>query len=336
MQDKWIVRSEYKEYAVNLSRYSSLFVNYTSNENSLINPIIEFFQPRSKVKEDYTILDYNNEFEEISTKKYISYKLSNDIIIDETKLGAKSMLAGQIKKNLLNDAEADGYINTINVLLEDLVTSSNSEIPIRAKSFTHQSIIKLLEMDIDFGVVGETNSVLYQNKQLLPILKDYILGVPTPPIVFFFYPENYLSPREQLIMKRMLDDFSEHIPVFVLTKTKTFLSGDYSGLNYFIKEKQFFTEKFLEQLEWNSPIEFSSEELLESVIHVTRKSIDQWELNPVLSNYQSADLVLFEPIDIYVFVELMKKAGFSFELRLDVEKLPRPVYQYVLDVYEKM
>ncbi|MFL2116181.1 hypothetical protein ACEN4P_00960 [Marinilactibacillus psychrotolerans] len=336
MQNKWLVRTNSKEYEVNLSNYSSLFVNYTSDENSLINPIVEFFQPRSKVKDDYTILDYNSEFDEISTKKYISYKLSNDIIIDEMKLGAKSILAGQIKKNLLNDAEADGYINTINVLLEDLVTSSNSEIPIRAKSFTHQSIIKLLEMDIDFGIVGETNSVLYQNKQLLPILKDYILGVPTPPIVFFFYPENYLSPREQLTMKEMLNQFSEQIPIFVLTKTKIFLSGKCSGMNYFVNGKQLFTEEFIEALEWNSPIEFNSKELMNSVMHVLRKSIDQWELHPVLSNYQSADLVLFEPIDIYVFVELMRKAGFSFELRLDEEKLPKPVYQYVLDVYEKM
>lgn len=336
MQNQWLVRTEEKEYSINLTRYSSLFVNYTSDENALIQPVVDFFQPRSKVKDEYTILDRMNDYEELSTKKFIAYILSNDIIINEMKLGAKSMLAGQIKKNLLNDAEADGYINTINVLLEDLVTSSNSEIPVRAKSFTHQSIIKLLELDMDLTRGEETNSVLHQNKQLIPIMKDYILSVPTPPILFFFYPENYLSPKEQVEMRQLLDQLSTYIPLFILTKTKIFLSEEYAGLNYFVNEQQLFTQELLEELEWNSPIEFSIEELEKSVLHVAKKSMAYWELHPILSNYRSADLVLFEAIDIYVFVELMKKTGFVFEVDLDQDKIPDPVYHYVVDVYEKM
>ncbi|WP_079708831.1 hypothetical protein [Paraliobacillus ryukyuensis] len=336
MDFQLLVKKDYEEYEINISQYSSLFVNHTTDERSLIQPIIEYFQPRSKMKNELKVIDLEND-EELSTARFQAITFSNDLLLEETKLGSKSLLKGQVKQSFLNNVEADGYINNINILLEDLVDNSIAELPVKPKLLTYDSIIKLLEIDMGQNMVGETNQFIYQNKLLLPILGRHLRNnLKQPGIIYFFYPETYLSPKEQIEMYELLQIFSETIPVFVITKSKQFLTKQMSGMNYFIKNKQMFNPKFIEDLEWNCPVNFEYEDLQQSVMNILFKYADVLELEPELSNFTDADVILFQSIDLYVFTSLMYKMKFKFSINLDKDKMYTPVYNFILELYEKI
>lgn len=69
MDFQLLVKKDYEEYEINISQYSSLFVNHTTDERSLIQPIIEYFQPRSKMKNELKVIDLEND-EELSTARF--------------------------------------------------------------------------------------------------------------------------------------------------------------------------------------------------------------------------------------------------------------------------
>lgn len=237
----------------------------------------------------------------------------------------------------MNNVEADGYINNINVLLEDLVEHSISELPIRPRLLTYDSIIKLLEIDLGSNMLDETNQFIYQNKLLLPILNRYLMtNLKQPGIVFFFYPETYLSPLEQKEMYKLLQIFSDTIPIFVITKSKQFLCKDLEGMNYFIENKQTFSNQFIEDMEWNSPVIYEFEDLKDSVLSILQRYADVFELNPTVSNNTDADVILFKSIDLYVFTSLMYKMKYKFVLNVDETIMDNPVYEYIVDLYEKI
>ncbi|WP_053217000.1 hypothetical protein [Virgibacillus senegalensis] len=337
MDLRLLVRKDAEDYELNVGKYSSLFVNYTTNERALIQPVIDFFQPRSKMKNEISVSDIVNEYEEIASSRFRAITFTNDLLLEETKLGSKTLLKGQVKQSLLNNVEADGYINSINVLIEDLVEQSISELPVRPRLLTYDSLIKLLEIDLGSDMLGETNHFMHQNKLLLPILNKYLINnLNQPGIVFFFYPETYLSPKEQTEMHQLLQIFSETIPVFVITKSKQFLSDRLSGLNYFIHNHQIFSKEFIEELEWNSPVNYDYNDLEKRVVTLFQRFADLLELNPTISNYTDADVVLFTSIDLYVFVSLLFKMKFEFELNLDESRINAPVYKYIIDIYEKI
>lgn len=337
MQLRLFIRKDEMEYELNINNYSSLFVNYTTDERSLIESVIDYFQPKSKKDSNVSLMDLNNDYEEIPSSRFTAITLSNDLLLNESKLGSKSFLKGKLKQDLLNNVEADGYINNINVLLEDLVEQSIPEIPVRPKLLTYDSIIKLLEVDLGTSMVNETNQIIHQNKLLLPILNRYLKeNLKRPGIVFYFYPETYLSPREQKQMSKLLHMFSASMPVMVITKSKHFLADDVSGLNYFIRNKQVFNQDFIEELEWNCPLNFDYKELQESLMTILKKHIDVLEINPSLSNYTDADIILFRPIDLYVLTSIMYKMQYKFELNVNQDLILSPLYQYLVDFYEKI
>ncbi|WP_027963580.1 hypothetical protein, partial [Halalkalibacillus halophilus] len=336
MQDHWKIDFEDERYDLNIANYSSLFVNYTSNETNLINVLNDYLQPRSKVKDVMHIKDVGNDYEEINHHQVVAFKLSNDLLLAEISLGAKSYTKNQIKHDLLNNIETDGYLNTINTLIEDLVEQALLEYPIRSKDFTIDTFMKMLE--IDMGLVnnqGVTNNFLHQNKILLPIVKKHLeIVTKGRKIIFYMYPESYLSPKEQMELKNLLIEYSEEIPVFVVTKSPVFISTSLHGLNYFIKDKQLFTKDLIEEMEWESPLGYDSSSIEESIQFIFNKFANQFELNPIISNYKNTDIVLFKSIDLFVIVYLFMKIGFSFQLDIDEEKVDKPVYEYLLDCYE--
>lgn len=88
---KWLIKKDEHQYQINFSSYSSLFVNCKTNPNNLIKPIIQYFQPRAKVKELLSVLDLINDFEEISSHSFTAIELSNELLKNETSLGAKTI-----------------------------------------------------------------------------------------------------------------------------------------------------------------------------------------------------------------------------------------------------
>lgn len=98
MDLRLLVRKDIEEYELNIGQYSSLFVNYTTNERSLIQPIIDYFQPRSKVKNELNVLNTMDDYEEISSARFHAIVFTNDLLLEETKLGSKSLLKGQVSR----------------------------------------------------------------------------------------------------------------------------------------------------------------------------------------------------------------------------------------------
>lgn len=338
MQMKWIVNNGKEKYQLNLASYSSLFVNYSTNEDNLLRPVIEFFQPRSKVKDVVTIRDYRNDLEEIIHHAFTAFELSNDKLREEFSLGTKSFLKSHLNSKLSNHIETDGYILTINTLANDLLGIINDDLPIRLKDFTIESFIKLLE--IDFSLLeGErqSNRLLHQKTLIVQTIKKHIkMNYKNALILFFMFPELNLSPKEQLIMKELLIDLSNDVHLFVVTNSKHFISDEIDGMNYFSYGRQLFTDELINDLEWESPLPYSREELLTSLTNVIKNNIDMFELIPTISNYNQSEIVIFKAIDLYVLIFILNQLKLKYQLDLIPKNIDRPVFEYVIDVYEKI
>ncbi|WP_138416616.1 hypothetical protein [Aquibacillus sediminis] len=338
MQMKWLISKEGRRYQINLSSYSSLFINHTINTKSLIDPIVNYFQPKGKLKNDVVVKDLLQEYEEISHHSFITVELSNQILKNETLLGAKTLLKSQVKQELLNNVETDGYMLTINTLIEDLIAVSLDNLPVNTKPFTIEALIKHIELDMKLIEHElETNSTMYQNKLLLPMIKKFLKdNYSSSVLLFFMFPEESLSPKEQKTMKQLLMNISTGIQVLVITQSKYFLSDDLDSHNYFVHDQQLFTDEFMNDLEWESPLPYTSEDLSKSLLFIIKKYIDKLELNPTVSNCNYADVIIFKSIDLYVFTFMMNRLKFCYEIDINPESIDKPVYDYAMDVYEKI
>ncbi|MDC3425732.1 hypothetical protein NC797_14590 [Aquibacillus sp. 3ASR75-11] len=338
MNMKWLVNTENNTYQINLSTYSSLFIDYSTNLDSIIDPILQYFQSKSKLKNSIVIKDILQDYDEINYRDYLAIKLSNQIMSEETTLGSKTLMKDQIKMQLINNIETDGYMLTINTLLQDLLGTGIDNLPIKTKPLTVDSIMKLIELDINLeNSSNESNKVLNQNKILLPIIKSYLINkYKSPLLLFFVFPEDLLSPREQLEMKELLMSITEQINVFVITKSNSFLSDEFDGNNYYKNGRQLITKELIHDLEWESPLPFTQDELKLSFLFIMRKYIELIELSPTVSNYKQSDVILFKSIDLYVFVFVMRRLKLNFSIELTSENVDKPVFEYIMDVYEKM
>ncbi|MGM8211180.1 hypothetical protein ACLIBH_00110 [Virgibacillus sp. W0430] len=333
MQMRWLVSNGDEKWQLNMASYSSLFIDHTTNLDLFVKPVIEYFQPRSKLKEAVSIKDINDEYEEITHHAFTAIEISNNYLKEEPALSAKSYLKAQLKTELLNHIETDGYMQTINSLVQDLITSSLDPLPIKAKNFTVDSLLKLLEVDLAFC----SERTIHQNQLLLQIIKKHLAHKhKNSLILFYMYPELYLSPKEQINMKEFLYSLSNEMHVFVITSSRFFMANEFDGCNYFNQGEQLFTNSFLDDLEWESPLPFERESLIKSLLTISQNHLDALELNPVVSNFKQADIVTFSSIDLYVIVFIMKRLKLQYILQLNEDRIEKPVLEYALDVYEKM
>jgi hypothetical protein len=338
MQMKWLVSNGTEKYQFNLMQYSSLFVNHTTNESELLNPLIEYFQPRSKMKDIVTVKDLENGLDDITPHALTAFQVSNHMLAEETLLGSKSLLKSHLKHEFSNHLETDGYLLTINTLVEDLLDTVVDELPFKSKKFTMDSLIKLLEIDLS-SIENDktTNSLVSQNKLILQLIQKHLKVTHTNSLILFLmFPELSLSPRDQLAMKNFLLDLCNDIQVFVVTCSKRFIVDNLHGMNYFSYGKQVITDELLNDLEWESPLPYGREELIQSLLNVIKNHIDMFELVPLISNYVNAEIVVFNSIDLYVLIFMMNRLKFKYKLDLDVKNMDKPVYRYVMDIYEKI
>ena len=61
------------------------------------------------------------------------------------------MMTKKIMREMQNDLEIDGYINSINVLLDDLRDNLKGTLPLSIKSFDLKQFIKLLSFEYDYS-----------------------------------------------------------------------------------------------------------------------------------------------------------------------------------------
>nr|WP_289038666.1 hypothetical protein [uncultured Allobacillus sp.] len=325
----WLISQTDKRFQLNISSYSSIFVNHSSNEQAMIGSLIQYFQPRSKVKDLVKIMDIMNDYEEVSTHSHYAHMLSNDLLLQETQLGAKTVLKSSIKSNLGNHMETEGYLLTINTLVEDLIEKTLDDLPIKYKSLNIDSLIKSLYVDLTEQNTY-TNYYLHQSKSLVEFLVNQLRKDYKKPIILIYnFPESYLSPKEQLEMKDILIGISESVKVLVITKSLIFLADEFNGLNYFLNEKQIITECLLDDLEWECPVDYEREDIKESLIRQFGQFANYFELNPTISNSRLAEINVFSSLDLYVLVNLLDRLRFQYNLDLDENKVVEPVMNYV-------
>lgn len=333
MEASWFVNHNNNRWQLNLMPYSSLFINDTNSLDTIVKPIIEYFQPKSKLKDVLSIKNIKDEFEEITSHTFTAIELSNYQLRDEPMLNAKSFLKYQLKNEIQSHMETDGYLLTINTLVHDLITTVISELPVKTNDITTDILIKQLEVDF----TTNKTSVIQQNKLLLRMIKKYVLTKHSNSIlIFYLYPELFLSPKEQIDMKEYLYSLSKELNIFVVTSSPYFIAKDLSGINYIYNSEQLYTEQFLDDLEWESPLPYEKNELIASLLNVTKNYIDVLEIKPLISNYKQADIVVFTSIDLYVVIFMMKKLKLEYRLEIKKGSIDKPVYDYALDVYEKM
>lgn len=334
MQKIWEVKTAEYQFELNIGKYACIFDNFVENEVQIMDDMLELFQPRSKVKDEIRVLDLSENETELTHHDFQAFKISNEKLLEEINLGAKSSLKSRIKNDFSQHLETDGYLMTINTLVNDLLQEVDSDLPLRSKRFTLDLFLKLVTIDFDDMEEKQYEIIYQQLKLILPeIGKEIKNSSRTTPIILYYYPENFLSPREQVYYKTLLDEISEEISIIVLTKSKYFLENDIYANNFLLKDKQLFTKRYIEDLEWEAPVDYSLEDLKSSLSNLFKKHIWQLETFPVISNYQDADIVLFKSIDLYVICKLLSSTGLEYKLDLDSNKLEEPVYRYVMDKY---
>src|SRR5699024_3082830 len=247
---------------------------------------------------------------------FTAFELSGELLNEEMKLGAKSLLKAKLKHDFLNHIETDGYILTINTLAHDLLDSVVEQLPVKMKDMTIDTLLKLFE--IDFDLMDEENDILSRNKMIIDFIISYLSSKYNHALILFFsFPELYLSPKEQILMKEYLVELSEKAHIFVITNSKNFVTNDIVGNNYFSYDEQLLTDDFFDDLEWESPLPYTKTELIQSTQNIIKSHVDAFELKPSISNYKQADIISFNSIDLYVLVFILNKLGFDYELDVD-------------------
>ncbi len=277
-----------------------------------------------------SVLDMDNDFENVNAHHFQFYGLSNNDLLTETQLGSKSILKQKIKNDFFEELEFDGYIETINNLIEDLIELVNTDLPIQHKKFDIEALIKLLS--VDFLTEGESDYEFVYNRLLkvLPLVTNTILKISKgKPLLVYFYPEHQLSPRQQVKFKEMLVQYSKKLPVVVLSKSRYFLSDRLFSNNLIMNGKQFLMNNFLDDIEWNAPLNYSREELELTFSEVFKKYAVNFETYPIISNYKIADIQVFNDIQLYVLLEFMKGMEFEYHLDLDHSQLNPILLKYI-------
>ncbi|PSL46972.1 hypothetical protein B0H94_105125 [Salsuginibacillus halophilus] len=301
----------------------------------MLNILSDYFQPRSKIKDEVRVIDTLNNDDTVDYHDFHFFQFSNVKLLEEINLGAKSLLKQSLKEDLLNGLEFNGYVQTMNSLLNDMVQIIDSELPLYAKQLDADAIIKLLGVDFE---LSEDNSYDFVSKQLLaifPVLKTAIKKqAKKTPVLVYHYPENLLSPREQVAFKAELDACAAEMKIIVLTKSRYFLADEVHGNNVIANGKQVITHSFLESLRWHAPLDYGKDELEEALTKLLKAYAMNLETVPVISNYEIADIHVFRDVDIYVLVYLLAELQFKFKLDLDYDRISAPISKYV-QRYEK-
>lgn len=331
-----MIKEAAKNYQIKVSSFTSVYTNESTDEEILIENILQYFQPRSKLKGIVSIQDEDDALEEISSKHFQMIGFNNQTLEDELKLGAKSNLKQFVKNQLCSDKEADGYLNTVNVLLSDIVERIDSSIPLKYNNLNFDSIVKQISINT---AVEELNldSTYTRNSYLLPLLVNHLLLVATSPLLLcYYYPESELSTKEQMQFREILDRIAEKVPLLIVTSSKYFLARNYEGINYYASDKQVLDDEFIENLIWDSPEVFEEENLKERLQYILSQYIDLLEINPSISNFEDADIILFKNIDLYILIYLMHYLNYNYHLSVDHSKLSKATYRYIMDSNEKI
>lgn len=321
----WEIRSKTRAVHLNIGKYSAIYNENDTHEEEFLNDIYEYFQPRAKNKEEVLIIDLDNN-EHISNKSFRSFILSQSVIEEEHCLSASSLMYKKLVRDYTMHIETDGYINSINALMEDMLIDINQSLPLELKKFDVKQLIKQLSFEYDYSV--DYSKLINKLVQLLPILVTEMNAQSlNKTLIIYLYPEANLSPVEQQSFASMLKELDAHI--LVLTQSKYFLADELKYNNYFRNGKQMLSDEFYNSLEWEAPLDYKEEELMERLDVIFKNYCNDLEIQPIISNYRLADIVVFDSIDIYVVLSWLKHCKHNYTIDIELGKLPSAISTFV-------
>ncbi|RIN65301.1 hypothetical protein BU018_11905 [Staphylococcus simulans] len=310
---------------LNTSEYTSIYNEDSTHEEYILETLKNYFQPRNSNKDCVTITNLL-ECERVSNNRFRGFILNHSAIENEHQLAATSMMTKKIIRKLHNDMEIEGYINSINVLLDDLRENLRGTLPLAVKSFDLKQFIRLLSFKYDY--TEDYARLINRLEQVVPLVVDEMnYQAKEKAFLIYLYPEAGLSIKEQIRFRKTLNDLP--ISIIVLTESSYFLSENIKGLNYFINNIQMITEEFIDDSYWNAPINIEIEKFKERFEYLFKKYCSFLEVNPTISNYNLTEIVVFDDLDLYIVIAFLKHCKFNYQLDIDREKISSALSVYL-------
>lgn len=326
MDIKWEVTKESTKYKLNFSSYTSIYNVQDTREEEIVQIVHDYFQPRSKCGEAIKIYDQTNDIV-IGNKDFQAYYFSNDILMEEFGLAASTIMNKKLSRLLSEDAEVGIYLNTVNTLLEDSLNRIQDKVPVHIDPIDYKKLLKMIKFDLNINSEVKMNYI-EKLELILPLLIEEIkISAKSEPIIIYNHPETYLSPNEQKKFREILEQ--QNVKLIILTESSYFLSKELKGLNIYRNNKQMISYTLLEDIYWNAPLNFEEEAIKVSLEKIFRLYVSKFEITPVITNYHLGDIILFEPVDIYVCISFLKFCNYDYEFDLKLDGLPEALIKYI-------
>ncbi|UEX90212.1 hypothetical protein [Staphylococcus ratti] len=322
----WEIKcEEIEKVTLNIGHYTSIYNEYDTKEEDILQVIHNYFQKRNSNKNEVVIFDTQNQ-ENVSHSTYQCWSLNHEIVEKEHSLATTAILTKKILRKLGNHHEIESYFNSINALNEDVLTLIQTELPLCIKRFDFKAFLKLLEFQ--YESCEDYDRLIVRLEKLLPLLVEEMNALSHQrTLLIYHYPEANLSPKEQQRFRACLERLD--IPIIVLTGSVHFLSSHLGTNNYLRNGRQMLTLEFLKQLVWDAPLNFEESQIKQSLSAFIQLYQEKMELNPVITNYKLGDIMLFEPIDLYVGIKYMKHVNQTFRLEINYDALSPPMQKYI-------
>ncbi|WP_105994703.1 hypothetical protein [Staphylococcus simulans] len=320
-----ITTEDLSKIIMNMGDYTSIYNENSTHEEHILSTLKDFFQPRNSNKDQVVITDLQA-YEKLSSNRFRGYILNHSMVEGEHQLAASSMMNKKIVRELTNNLEIEGYINSINVLLDDLRENLKGELPLAVKPFDLKQFVKLLSFKYDYST--DYSRLISRLEQVVPLIVDEMnYQAKNKAFLVYLYPESGLSIKEQLRFRKLLDELP--LPVIVLTESQYFLSDHLNGLNYFISNIQMITADFFDDLYWNAPINVEKVILKERFMNLFVNYCSFLEVNPTISNHNLSEIIVFDDIDLYVIVAFLKHCKLEYQLDIDKSAISKALVSYL-------
>lgn len=319
----WEVRSPDSTVFLNVGKYTSIIDDHDEHEEELLANIDSYFQKRTN--KNITIKDHLTG-EIIEPNEYISYIITHNTVDEEHKLGATGLLNKKLQRDLLNNLETEGYLNSINILMEDFLNLLEKDMPLKVKRFDHKQFIKQLTFEYDYTI--DYSRLINRLFEIIPLLVDEMnTQSNNKTLLIYLYPESNLSPKEQMQLNQLLRNLNIH--VVVLTDSPIFFSEELDTINYMRFGSQVVSTDLISDMYWDSPLDYSRDSIKKSLEMVIKNYSSKFEVEPTISNHEVSEIILFNALDVYVCSYFLKECKHPFKLNLLTENLPASLNEYL-------
>ena len=325
MRSVWEITINNEKYKMNFDSYTSIYNVQDTREEEILLNIHEFFQPRKSKENEVLIYDSLNDIS-LNNKTYQSFYWDNNTLLEEFKLASSSTMNKALQRNLSEDVDIGMYLNTINSLLDESIGNIQESTPIKVEHVNFKKLLKMIYFDLN---ESDQFKGYYEKLKLvlLMMIEEVKKSAKSTPLIILNHPESYLSPKEQKMFREVLNQLD--VTIIVLTESIYFLSDSLEGLNHYSRMRLILDRNFIEDLYWSAPMEFDEDLINQSLLNIIKLYISKFEVSPVITNYKLSDIILFEPVDIYVCLRYLKHCNYDFEIDFNYTKIPKPLKEYI-------